>query len=121
MFRLVCSLTAVICAVLFVIFALFPGQYTAGYGVAADGGGIFLGRRASPLFLGLAILLWMLRDQLDPVVQRAVSWSMIAVFAGIALTGLIAFASGVAGQTILVATLGEVVVAAAFFIAMRRI
>ena len=120
MFRLACSLTALVCAVLFLIFLIVPGHYIAGYRVEADASGVFLGRRASPLFLGLALLLWMVRDQFDPVLQRAVCWSMIAVFAGIALTGVAAFVTGVAGQIILLAAVGELVIAGAFFWAMRR-
>ena len=120
MFRLACSLTALVCAVLFLVFLVVPGQYIAGYGVLADTSGVFLGRRVSPMFLGLGIMLWMVRDQFDPVVQRAVCWSMIAVFAGIALTGLWAFASGLAGQTILLAAAGELVIAGAFFWAINR-
>lgn len=120
MFRLVCSLSAVVCLVLFVIFLIFPGSYMAGYGVAADNGGEFLGRRASPLFLGLAIVLWMLRDHLDATVQKAVCWSMITAFTGVALTGASSFATGVASQTILLASVGELVIAGAFFLALRR-
>lgn len=121
MFRLACSLSAVVCLILFAIFLAMPGSYLSGYDVAADAGGTFLGRRASPLFLGFGIMLWMLRDQLDAAVQRAVCWSMIATFVGVAMTGTFAFVTGVASQTILVAAVGELAIAAAFFVALRRV
>jgi hypothetical protein len=120
MFRMVCSLTAVIAMALFGLLLILPGHYTAGYGVTADVGGMFMGRRASPLFLGLAILLWMVRDEVEPNIQRAVSLSMIGLFAGVACTGIWSFASGLGNTNILLAALGEYIIALAFFIAMRR-
>ena len=120
MYKTACTLTALVCLVLFIIFVTIPGSYTAGYGVPADAGGAFLGRRASPMLLGLAILLWMLRDQSDVGVQRAVALAMAVSFAGIALTGVYAFMTGVASQTIVIAALGELVIAGAFLVIMRR-
>ena len=116
MFRMVCSLTAVVALALFGLLLILPGHYTAGYGVAADVGGIFMGRRASPMFLGLAILLWMVRDEVEPNIQRAISLSMIALFAGIAFTGIWSFASGLGNMANLLAAFCERLIAIAFFI-----
>jgi hypothetical protein len=62
MFALLCIATAVLCAVLFAVFLIAPGLYVGLYGAPADAGATFLGRRASPLFLGLAVFFWVLRD-----------------------------------------------------------
>lgn len=115
-FQLVCRITAIIGLILFVVLLTVPGSYTATYGVAADQGGVFMARRASPLFLGIAVLLWMLADQTDAAVQRAISIAMVATFVGVAVTGLFAFATGVASSAILLAGLGELIIAAAFWV-----
>ena len=56
MFTLLCIATAVLCAVLFAVFLIAPGAYMALYSVTADASAVFIGRRASPLFLGLAVV-----------------------------------------------------------------
>lgn len=71
------------------------------------------------MFLGLAILLWMVRDEVEPNIQRAISLSMIALFAGSAFTGIWSFASGLGNMAILLAALCECLIAFAFFITMR--
>jgi hypothetical protein len=121
MFRVSSALAALICVILAVIFLVSPGQYVATYGVAADTSGLFLGRRTSSLFLGVAVILWMLRNHADPDVQRAVCWGMIVIFGGIAVTGLSAFVTGIAANTILVAAVGELVIVGAFVVSLRRI
>jgi hypothetical protein len=114
-FQFVCRFTAVVGMILFVFLAIAPGAYTATYGVAADVGGIFLGRRASPLFLGLAMVAWLLSDQKDADVQRAVCLSMTFTFVGVAITGLLAFMAGTTSALILGAGVGELLIAAAFW------
>lgn len=120
MYRLACRITAVLFVILFGVFLLAPGVYMALYGVPADAGGMFLGQRASPMFLGLALLLWLLRDQTVASVQKAVALAMITIFAGIAATGIWDFATGIANATILLAAAGELVVAGAFVIVLRQ-
>ena len=120
MYKVACSLTAFVCLVLFVIFLVAPAAYTAGYGVVAGEGGIFFGRRLSPMLLGLAIILWMLRDHADVAVQWAVAITMSVTFAGVAGTGVCAYMTGVAGQTILLAAVGELAIAAAFLVTLIR-
>lgn len=62
MFRRISVLTALICAVLFALLLLSPASYVATYGVVADAGGMFMVRRASPMFLGFAVMLWLARE-----------------------------------------------------------
>jgi hypothetical protein len=114
-YRLACILLAIVVAVLAAILLIAPGLYTSTYGVSADTGGMFMGRRAAPGFLGLALLLWLLRDVTDKTVQHAVCISMVVMFAGIALTGTSAFLIGTASWTILLAAFAEVVIAVSFW------
>lgn len=120
MYQIACRLTSVIAIILFVILLVVPGVYTAGYGVEADDGGMFMGRRAAPMFLGLGVLAWMLRNHVDIHVQRSVSLVMIVTFAGVAVTGIWAFADGVANSVILLAALGEIFIAVVYAIVWRR-
>ena len=57
MFRSISVLTALICAVLFALLLLSPASYIVTYGVSADAGSMFMVLRASPMFLGFAVML----------------------------------------------------------------
>ena len=113
-FRTTCRLTAVVCLVLFGIFIAAPGAYIAGYGAPPDPGGAFLGNRVAPMFLGLAVLCWHLREHTERQVRTALGLTMIITFAGIAVTGVWAFIQGTASAAILAAAAGEIVIAIAF-------
>ena len=117
MFGLLCIGTTLLCVALFGVFIVSPGLYSSLYGVAGDAGGVFLGRRAAPLFLGLAIFFWALRDVRPGPLQDATAWAAAATFAGIAVTGIWAFANGTASMAILVAAGIEAAIALAFLLA----
>lgn len=119
-FRLASTLTAIVCFILFALFLIVPGTYTATYGVEAGTGGVFFGRRLSPMVLGLALMLWMLRGTRDLAVQRAVAVTMIVIFAGVAATGVFEFVTGFASTAILVAALGELIIAGVFARTLRQ-
>ncbi len=120
MFRNVAILAAAVCAVLFVVLLVSPATYVGTYGVVADAGADFMVRRASPMFAGLALLLWFARDATPSVLRTGVTASVALTFAGIALTGISAFQGGVASAMILVAAFGELLLAALLLIANRR-
>jgi hypothetical protein len=120
MFRLISISTAAICFVLFGLFLIAPGFYTEVYGVAADRGGDFLGRRASPMFLGLAVILWLNRNAPPTLQRQSISYGIATVFAGIAFTGLFEFGRGNASFNIVIAAIGEMLIAFAFLVAARR-
>jgi hypothetical protein len=118
-YRFACCGGAVVCLVLFAVFLVAPAAYLAGYGVVADTSGQFLGNRTAPLFLGLAAMCWLLRDQTDHQVRWAVSLVMMITFWGIAITGVWDYAIGQASSTILIAAVGETILAGVFLYAMR--
>ncbi len=117
---MICVLAAVLCAALFPLLLLNPGYYVDTYGVEPDAGASFLGRRASPLFLGLAVMLWMMRDLPRGTARDAVSIGMAFTWGGIAATGLFAFSTGTANANILIAAVVETAMAVSFVIARRR-
>ncbi|MCO4848455.1 MAG: hypothetical protein KC448_10845 [Yoonia sp.] len=114
MFRIISILTALICVVLFALLLLSPVSYPGTYGVNADAGALFMGRRASPMFLGFAVMLWLARDTGPSVLRDALCWGIAAAFAGVALTGTFEYLRGLANAVILAAAAGELLIAALF-------
>lgn len=117
MFALLSQATAVLCALLCVAFLVAPGRYMALYGVHAEPGAVFLGRRAAPLFLGLCVLFWALSGQPTGPLRNAATLAIVVTFVGIALTGVAAFLGGTASRAILVAAGLETTIALLFVIA----
>jgi len=119
-FAHVCTIATVVCVLVFAILLVGPAAYAGIYGVASETGGVFLGRRASPVFLALAVLCWTLRDSTDMQVRGAIAATITVAFGGIALTGVWAFFDGTASNMILLAAIGEAALACAFWMFLRR-
>ncbi len=117
MFAVLSGATAVVCLGLAAILILGPQHYLGLYNVAVDPGAVFLGRRAAPLLLGLAVVFWCLRDVAPGAVRDTVAWSAAVAFGGIAVSGVAAYVGGTASVAILVAAAIEVAIAAAFLLA----
>lgn len=118
-FRLLATLTALVCAILFVFLLVAGSSYTAIYGVTSDPSAGFMARRAAPLLGGLAVLLWMARGAGASDSRRAIAAGVCVVFAGIAVTGIYEFSTGYAASTILVAAAGELLIAVLFLPHLR--
>ncbi len=85
--------------------------------MAADTGAVFLGRRAAPLFLGLSVFFWVLRNEGPSPLQDATAWAAALTFGGIAATGVWAYVGGTASFAILVAAGLETAIALALVFA----
>lgn len=120
MYRVVCILCALLCLALFPVLLFASGLYVESYGIGADAGAGFLGRRASPMFAGLAVLLWLARDLEPGRARDAVCFGMAIMWTGIALTGLYELAFGAALNTIGIAAIVELGFAAAFLMSRTR-
>ena len=98
-FRFMASVSAVIAAVLAVMYLVFPGLVTWIFGLG-DGGEVadFLSRRAGVLFLGFSVVLWSARQAQPGPARRAICLGaavLTAVFAGLgAVEALRGFAHG---------------------------
>jgi hypothetical protein len=119
-FALVARTVAAICTVLFVIFLLFPATYAPTYGVAADQGALFITRRAAPMFIAPIVILWLAARLPDSPLRRAVATGFTLTFVGIAATGIAAFLAGTASAAILMAALGESLIAAALWLTRKN-
>lgn len=111
-FRVVAMILAVLFVALFVVLAFFGTAYMRTYGVAATPASEFMALRAAPMFLGLAVMFWMLRNVSAGPVRGAVCTGTAVLFAGIAVTGIYEFARGFASFNILIAAVAELVAAA---------
>ena len=111
-YKFVASLVAAVCVVLFALFMFAPQLYAPTYGVTADTGAVFMTRRASPMFLALAWILWASRDAPRSALRDSVSFGGALSFAAVAATGVFEWATGVASSAILVAAVSEVGLAA---------
>lgn len=111
--------TTAFCVALAVLFLSDIGTYVGTYGVEAEPATGFLARRMAPVFAGLAVVLYMIRDAGPSAERRAVCLGMAVVFGGVAVTGVLAYSDGVATFAILVAALVEIVVAALFVLQAR--
>lgn len=114
MFRLVTIAVSLICGLLFLLLLFFPATYVQNYGVPADNGAIFMVRRASPMFAGLALLLWLVRGAKRFPERNAICWAMIVVFAGIGVVSVFEYMASVADGRILIAAFGEFGIAVLF-------
>ena len=119
-FALVARIVAAICTALFVIFLVFPATYAPTYGVAADEGALFITRRAAPMFIAPIIILWLAASMPNSPLRRAVAAGFALTFAGIAVTGIAAFLTGTASAAVVIAALGESLIAAALWLTRKN-
>ncbi len=119
-FAFTSRLIAWIFAILFAILCFFPAAYAPTYGVAASEGVQFLTRRASPMFIGTAVILWVAATAPRSALRDAVALGVAAMCIGIAVTGVVAWGQGAASPAILVAALLECLMAAALWVTRKN-
>ena len=76
-------------------------------------------RRASPMFAGLAVLLWLARGAERSDLRDALCWAMIVTFIGIGALSIFEYWRSIADARILIAAIGEFGLAALFARACR--
>lgn len=118
-FRLAAVITSAVCLVLFLLLLISPAIYVGTYGVSADASELFMVRRASPMFAGLAVMLWLGRNAESSPLREALCYGLVVTFAGIGVTGIAAYLGGHASAIILLAAAGEFVLAGLFVAASR--
>ncbi|SMX30813.1 hypothetical protein [Octadecabacter ascidiaceicola] len=111
-FQLVARLVVLVCAVLFVIFLIAPQAYSPLYGVETNQSAQFMTRRAAPMFLAPMIILWAASSAPRNGLRDAIAFGFAALFAGVGVTGVMAWMQGVASPMTLLAAAGEALIAA---------
>lgn len=120
MYRLTVLGTALVLFALFVFLMLVGGTYATIYGFENDAGAGFMARRAAPIFLGLAIVVFALRNEPPSAVRDAMCYGVAATWFLIAATGVAEFVSGAASFSIVVAAVAEVALGIVMLIARTR-
>lgn len=106
-FRLLSGITALIAALLSVALMGIPELLFYLFNIEASDATYFMGRRASILFLGLALVSWQIRNISDNAAQLGVSLSFMVIMFGLAILGSIEFTLGNAGVGIFLAIITE--------------
>ncbi len=119
-FKPVARGVALVCAVLFVVLAFVPQAYAPTYGVVADEGVQFLTRRASPMFIAPAIILWLAASAPRSGLRDGVVIGVALMWVGVALTGVVAWMQGIASPLILLAAALECTLAALVWAARKN-
>ncbi|MEC8326458.1 MAG: hypothetical protein VX100_10230 [Pseudomonadota bacterium] len=101
------AITALIAALLSVALMGVPELLFYLFNIEASDATYFMGRRASILFLGLALVSWQIRNISDKITQLAVSLSFMVIMFGLAILGSIEFTLGNAGAGIFLAIITE--------------
>jgi len=107
-FRTACLGTSIIWGALCLTLLLWPALVFWLFQIETSPSTVFMTRRAAMLFLGLATLMFVVKDTADVIAQRAVSAAAIAGMGGLAILGLFEFMRGDAGIGIWIAILVEV-------------
>ena len=111
-FRMIAMVYAAFCIAVGIVWFMDVTLYTATYGVDVGPAAAFFGQRVAPVVIGLGIMLYLARNEPPSPLRRILCIGVALVFGGVALTGLMAFATGQASFAILVAAATEIAAAA---------
>jgi hypothetical protein len=107
-FPFVARFGAFIALLLFVTFAFFPVIPFTMLGVAMTPEGLLMARRMAALFLGISLILWLLRDAVDSDMRRSVCLALSISMAALALFGFFDWLGGRNGPGVFIGIVVEV-------------
>jgi hypothetical protein len=111
---------AFIALLLFVTFAFIPVIPFTMLGVAMTPEGLLMARRMSALFLGIAVLLWLLRDEGNGSVRRGACLALSVSMAALATFGFLDWLADRNGSGVFIAIAVEVYFTIALAISARN-
>ncbi len=112
--------STVLTAILFLSLLLVPDVIFWVFSIEAGDAAYFIARRASILFLGLAILSFMSRDAQHSALRQNIILAMCVLWALMALMGLFELARAYAGFGILLAIFAEIGFAFGYFLIFKK-
>jgi hypothetical protein len=119
-FPFVARFGALIAMALFLTFAFVPVIPFTMLGVAMTTEGLLMARRMAALFLGIALILWLLREEADGAGRRKVCLALSASMAALATFGFLDWLGGRNGPGVFIAITVEVYFAFALGRLSRR-
>ena len=108
------SVAAAVTGVLGLSWTLVPEPWLALWGLPADAGAVYLGRRFGGLFFGYAVTLWLARGAGPSPLRTAILAGGTAVASVMTLLSLYGVVSGIAGPFAWGAVVFEALLAAGF-------
>lgn len=106
-FETVSKLAFALCLSLGLVMFFVPGLAFWLFGIDGGSSAVFIGKRVSMFFWGMAVLAFMAAETESDETRRVVSAAFATLMGGLAILGLIELARGAAGAGILVAVLIE--------------
>lgn len=113
------TFTAGLSAALFVCLLFFPGAIFWLFGMAGGESAVIMSRRASALFLGLAVMCWSARGAEASTVRRAMDAGLAAAMLGLAAAGVFEFSRRAVGWGVWPAVATEVTLGVSYLRAWR--
>lgn len=118
-FTTVCSITAILCLALAVVWAWRPAPLLAFWSIDVTPSATFVGRRCAALFLGWAWLMRALGRAPPSIWRTGVADAFAVACAALAVAGIVEWLAGTAGAGILTAVAVEATLAAALVRTVR--
>ena len=113
------TITAALSAALFVCLLFFPRVVFVLFGMEGNESAAVMSRRASALFLGLAVMCWLARGAEASVARRALDAGLGVAMLGLAVAGAVEFTRGAVGPGVWLAVVVEVTIAVSYLRAWR--
>ena len=114
-YRILSLAMMAVCITLALILLTYPDAIYWLFGIEGNDVADFISRRAVMFLIGFAVMCYASRDAEPSTGRRAIVLGMLMAMVGLAVLGIVEFARGFAGIGILVAVVGELVLAAGYF------
>jgi hypothetical protein len=114
-FKTITTITAILSFILFIFALFFPELLAMLFQIEGNEAAYFVARRTSILFIGLAILLWLIRNSSHSSSIQAVCAGMSFLWIGLAILGSIEFLRGYAGIGIIPPIIMESLLGISYF------
>ncbi len=119
-FKFMSMASAILAIVLCIGLLIIPTAVLAVFGVEGNDAASFIARRASILFLGLAIISFFGRHAIHSDLRQAVILGMSLIFSCLALLGTAEWLRGFAGQGALMPIAAEILYSAGYWVLWFR-
>lgn len=114
-FKIISTFTALLSFILFLILLFFPESIFILFQIEGSSSAVFVSRRASMLFLGIAALTWSGKNAVHTASRQSVCMGMATCMVGMGIIGTFEFVKGNTGIGIVPAILTEWLVGASYF------
>jgi len=119
-YKIVSIASAILTSILFLSLLLMPDLIFWIFSIETTEAANFIARRASILFLGLAILSFLSRNTPHSSLRQNIILAMFVLWSLMALLGLFELVRGFAGLGILLAITAEIIFAISYFLIFRK-